>query len=280
MKTRYLLIAILIPLLLALTGCRPEPLTVMTWNIRYNNPGDGINAWPNRKNKVVSFIREVHPKILGMQEVLNGQLEDLAGGLPEYAWFGVGRDNGRTEGEYVPVFYQKDRFRFLTGDHFWLSDSPHTPGKLGWDAACTRMVTWLELYDNFLRDTLFVFNTHFDHMGVVAREMSADMLVHATDSLAGDHLTIITGDFNSETRDAPYKIITGDEFRDSRLVSQTDPAGPEYTFTGFDVKGKPGERIDYIYLRNAPPVENYVVRDDNDGKNYLSDHLPVIVQFR
>ncbi|MCX6227393.1 MAG: endonuclease/exonuclease/phosphatase family protein [Bacteroidia bacterium] len=256
-----------------------QPMTVLTWNIRNNNPGDGINAWPNRKEKVFAFIRKVNPQIIGMQEVLAGQMKDLAKSLPKYSWFGVGRDDGREAGEYVPVFYDKSRFRFLKGDHFWLSETPGKPGKPAWDAACTRMVTWVCMADLLLKDTLFVFNTHFDHIGVKARLMSAQILTHAVDSLTGNHAVIITGDFNSSDKDTPHEVIIEAGFKDSRAASITSPVGPVYTFTGFDITGKPGERIDFIYVKNTKPVQNYIVRDDSSNGFYLSDHLPVMVTY-
>lgn len=253
--------------------------TVICWNIRYNNPDDGINAWPNRKGKVIAFLKEVHPQVICLQEVLSGQLKDLASALPDYSRVGAGRDDGKEAGEYVPVFYRTDNFRLIKGSHFWLSETPDKPGRLGWDAACTRMVTWISLIDKTGGDTLFVFNTHFDHIGVKARLMSAKQLTEAVDSLAGNHAVIITGDFNSSTDDSPYQVITGAGFHDSRIVSKIAPAGPEYTFTGFDKSQAPGERIDFIFVRNTQPVQSYFVRDHGPDGVYLSDHLPVIVGF-
>lgn len=283
MKKQYLLLLLFtLPLAGPISAMGPEGepyLTVMTWNIRLNSPGDGVNAWPKRKDKVISFLQEINPPVLCMQEVLALQLEDLKKGLPQYSWFGAGRDDGKREGEYVPVFYLKERFNFLQGDNFWLSETPETPGKLGWDAVCPRMVTWIKLADRITGDTLFVFNTHFDHIGVKARLMSSKLLAHAADSIAGSHAAIISGDFNTTTKDAPYEVITGAGFSDSRTVSRTSPAGPEYTFTGFNIKGKPGDRIDFIYVRHTKPVQNYRVRDDSSDGYYLSDHLPVMVGF-
>ena len=149
---------------------------------------------------------------------------------------------------------------------------------MGWDAVCPRMVTWVALVERS-KDTLFVLNTHFDHIGVTARIMSAKLLVHAADSIAGSHAVVITGDFNATPSDTPYPIITGDGFKDSRIVSAKAPKGPEYTFTGFPTSGQPGNRIDFIYVRNTKPVKSYLVREDSFNGNYLSDHLPVIVGF-
>lgn len=252
--------------------------TIVTWNIRMASPGDGVNVWPNRKDKVSGFIKEVNPDIVCLQEVLNRQLIDLQYDLPDYKWIAAGREDGMKKGEAMAVFYRADRFDLLNYDHFWLSDQPHTPGLLGWDAACPRMVTWVCLRNRAAGDTLYVFNTHFDHMGTKAREMSATRIVGAADSLAGKHPTIITGDFNSTPKDLAYRTTIDGGFLDSRLVSASKPVGPEYTFTGFDISKAPGDRIDYILIRNIKKVNSYLVRTDHANGMYYSDHLPVIVK--
>jgi endonuclease/exonuclease/phosphatase family metal-dependent hydrolase len=182
------------------------------------------------------------------------------------------------KGEAMPVFYRADRYNLLEFDHFWLSGQPHIPGLLGWDAACPRMVTWVCLQDKSSGDTLFVFNSHFDHMGIKAREMSATRIVEAADSLAGKYPAIITGDFNSTPKDPAYLITVKAGFTDSRMASATTPVGPEYTFTGFDISKTPGDRIDYIFIRNIKKVNSYLVRTDHSNDMYYSDHLPVVVK--
>ena len=128
--------------------CASDPnIRVMSFNIRYNNPDDGIHAWDNRKENVVKLIRHYNPDVLGLQEALSGQISYLNDQLPDYHWIGVGRDDGETAGEYSPVFCKKDRFELIKSDYFWLSDTPEQPGSMGWDAACPRIVTWLQLYD-------------------------------------------------------------------------------------------------------------------------------------
>jgi endonuclease/exonuclease/phosphatase family metal-dependent hydrolase len=281
MKT--IILALIITLLSqgvsAQTASCKDYRAIVTWNIRFNNPADGVNAWPNRKDKVTGLLRDLKPGIICLQEVLKGQLEDLAGAFPEYGYVGVGRDDGKSAGEYVPVLFRKDCFELIRYDHFWLSSTPDKPGVLGWDAACARMVTWLSLLDKQTGDTLFVFNTHFDHVGKIAREMSAGMLAAAADSLAGSHHTFITGDFNSTPDDPAYLTVLKAGFQDSRLFSKSSPKGPDYTFTTFSTANKPGGRIDYIFTRNVKKIRNYLVRTDNDGTNYFSDHLPVTAGF-
>jgi len=264
--------------LLLLSVTATAQTTVVTWNIRMASPGDGINIWPNRKDKVSGLIKEVNPDIFCLQEVLHFQLIDIQYALPGYKWIAAGRDDGMKKGEAMPVFYRADQYNLLEFDHFWLSEQPHTPGLLGWDAACPRIVTWVCLQERSTGDTLFVFNSHFDHMGTKAREMSAAMIVEAADSLAGMYPVIITGDFNSTPKDIAYHTTVNGGFLDSRLGSATKPVGPEYTFTGFDMSKKPGDRIDYVFIRNIKKVNSYLVRTDQANGMYYSDHLPVVVK--
>ncbi|MDD4644516.1 MAG: endonuclease/exonuclease/phosphatase family protein [Bacteroidales bacterium] len=283
MKKSILLLSVI---LLSVTGsfAQPKPnrdpgLTVVTWNIRNNNKGDEHNSWPYRKANAFKLLKEINPQIFGMQEVFKNQYDDVLEAMPGYAGFGAGREDGKEKGEYVPLFYKTERFVFVKGDNFWLSETPDKPGVLGWDAVCPRMVSWIVLIDKVSKDTLFVFNTHFDHIGKTARLESSKLIIHAADSLAGKHPVIITGDFNTPPSETPYQVFTTSGFSDSRAVSQEKPVGPEYTFTGFDVKQKPGDRIDYVYIRNMRPVKRYIVREDNANGFYFSDHLPVVVKF-
>ncbi len=148
----------------------------MTFNIRVDVPSDSLNSWPYRKAKAASMIRFHQADIVGLQEALAGQLEDLAAGLPDYDWFGVGRDDGHDQGEFMAIFYLKKRFQVIKQSTFWLSETPQIPGK-GWDAACNRIVTWGEFKDNITGKVFYHFNTHFDHMGEIARQESAKLLL-------------------------------------------------------------------------------------------------------
>jgi endonuclease/exonuclease/phosphatase family metal-dependent hydrolase len=153
----------------------PHYLRVMTFNIRYDEPRDKENAWPNRKELVASMIRFHHADLVGLQEALKRQLDDLEKLLPEYAWVGVGRGDGKTEGEYSAILYRKIRFTYLASSTFWLSETPDV-ASMGWDAAYPRIVTWVKLKDNRTSKTFFHFNTHFDNRGVLAREESSKLL--------------------------------------------------------------------------------------------------------
>jgi endonuclease/exonuclease/phosphatase family metal-dependent hydrolase len=287
-STCFLLIRSLI-LLFCATVCafsiqaQKMSLNVLTYNIRLVNPGDAPNTWSGRKVNVFSIIRGAGPDVFGLQEALNEQVPDMEKAFPDYTRVGVGRDDGKTSGEFSPLFFNSLKFNLLSSGTFWLSQTPSVAGSRGWDAACNRVVSWVELNDRNSKSTFFVFCTHFDHMGEIARRNSAKLLLHAVDSLSGDNPAIVLGDFNASPESEPYRIITDKSdpkhLLDSREICK-NPEGPEYTFTGFKVTGKPGERIDYIFLKGINQVDSFFVNQQSNGEYYPSDHLPVSAGLR
>jgi endonuclease/exonuclease/phosphatase family metal-dependent hydrolase len=253
-------------------------VNVLTYNIRLANPDDAPNTWNARKQKVFAIIRESKPDIFGLQEPLHEQLQDMEYAFPDYQRVGVGRDDGKQAGEYSPLFFNEHKYKMLSSGTFWLSQTPSIPGSRGWDAACNRVVSWVQLKDYKEGEVFFVFCTHFDHLGEIARRNSAKLLLHVVDSLAGNRPVIVLGDFNSEPGSEPYQIITdksnSKHLIDSRSICKK-PVGPKYTFTGFKVGLQPGERIDYIFLKNKVKVLSFRVNNQNNGNFYPSDHLPV-----
>jgi len=255
-----------------------DPVTVVTWNMRYNNPDDGQNAWPNRKATFLKVLKDENPDVFGLQEALYGQVQDVEKAFPGFGRVGVGREDGKTRGEFSVIFYDTLKFRSISSGNFWLSQTPLVPGSMGWDAACTRIVTWTHLQPKNGGAGFFAFNTHFDHMGQVARRNSARLLLHAVDSLAGTHPAIITGDFNAEPESEPVGILTDKDnplhFTDSFGIAVTKDS-PLYTYTGFKAGEIKGEIIDYIFVRNILKVPGYSVNTYREGDYYPSDHLPV-----
>src|SRR6186713_1650250 len=148
----------------------------MSYNVRYDNAHDGKNKWEFRKDQVAAIIRRNLPDLIGTQEALHHQLENMNAALPEYAVFGAGRDDGKQMGEHVAIFYKKDRFELLDGGNFWLSETPYTPGSKGWDAADIRMVSWCKLKDKTGNKIFFIFNTHYDYKGVVSKQKSSVLI--------------------------------------------------------------------------------------------------------
>lgn len=258
-------------------------LVIMTYNIRFKNPADSMNAWPLRKDKLIRQIMEQQPAIFGLQEALTGQILDILQQMPSFAWVGVGRDDGKEAGEYTPIFYHTGRLTLKQSSTFWLSPTPKVPGSKGWDAACNRIVTWAEFTDKNTGKAFFVFNTHFDHMGVLARRNSTFLLMQAMDSLAGKLPVILTGDFNVPPNSDPIRILTARSkpwllVQDTRSLTN-NRFGPQISYVGFEVGKLPGELIDFIFVKHIRQVSWHKILDANDGKYYPSDHLPVVVKL-
>jgi endonuclease/exonuclease/phosphatase family metal-dependent hydrolase len=258
-------------------------LNVMTFNVRYNTAADSLNAWPNRKAMVASVIGFHQTDIVGVQEALAGQVRDLNSLLKGYEWFGVGRDDGKEAGEFSAVFYKTDRFQKLDGGNFWLSETPDKPGSMGWDAAYTRICTWLKLQDRVSGKTFCLFNTHFDHVGEIARQNSARLLREKIASLAGVSPVILCGDFNCASEDAPYRILTGSAadgliIKDAQKLSQAAPYGSDYSFNGFEDRVGEGI-IDFIFVpANVKVIRHGVISERWNGR-YPSDHFPVMAEI-
>ena len=248
-----------------------------TFNIRYDNPADSMNNWKYRKDAVADFVRSQNLDVVGMQEVLHNQLEDLKVRLPEYAEVGVGREDGKTKGEYSPLFFRKDRFELLDSNTFWLSQYPDSVGFIGWDGACTRIATWAKLKDRNSGKIVMAVNTHFDHVGTEARTKSALLIIDKIKEIVGSDPAVLTGDFNvSEQWDA-YKTITSNEFvmKDAFKIAEKKE-GVSYTFHNFGrIPAGSREKIDYIFVTPQIKVSDAFIPSETSGK-YLSDHNPHI----
>jgi endonuclease/exonuclease/phosphatase family metal-dependent hydrolase len=256
-----------------------QPLNVMTFNIRLNTSSDGENAWPYRKNKAISQILFYNVQILGVQEALHDQMMDLKEWLTDYSYVGVGRDDGKTAGEYSAIFYDSKRLKLLKTETFWLSEQPTVPGSKSWDAAITRIVTWAEFKDRKTKKKFFVFNTHFDHIGKTARAESAKIILQKVKEIAGKHPVIVTGDFNSTPLEDPYQIITDannpHRLTDSKTVCLTPHYGPTGTFNAFKDKETSDEPIDYIFVKGKVRVLRHGTISESWQGRFSSDHFPV-----
>ncbi|NLR62012.1 endonuclease/exonuclease/phosphatase family protein [Chitinophaga polysaccharea] len=259
------------------------PLKVMTFNIRYNNPDDGLNAWPHRKDKVASEVLFLGAHTLGVQEALNDQMQDLQQQLPQYKSIGVGRDDGKTKGEYSAIFYDTTRLQLLKSETFWLSETPTVAGKIGWDGACTRIVTWGKFKDKKTNKLFFHFNTHFDHMGKIARRESAKFLLQQVHHIAGNTPAIITGDFNAVPSDEPIQIIMNPNdplhLTDSKAISETPHFGPIGTFNGWQMAEREPQPIDYIFLKGKFQILKHASISPTWEGRYASDHFAVYTEL-
>lgn len=254
-------------------------IKVMTWNIRYNNPDDGENAWPLRMENVIDLVLEHSPDVVGMQEALLGQVNDIANHLPGYDWVGVGRDDGLNRGEYSPIFYKAQKYQLKEQGWFWLSETPEKPGK-GWDAALPRICTYVKLEDYETRKNFWVLNTHFDHVGEEARAESVRLIIDKIKEFnKKDKLPVIlTGDLNLTPDQDPIAYLQR-KLRDSKEKAEVEAPGPDGTFNGFDVNSSLENRIDYIFVNRKITVKSYGVLDQQYDGRYPSDHLPVLVDL-
>jgi endonuclease/exonuclease/phosphatase family metal-dependent hydrolase len=255
----------------------------MTFNIRFNNPGDGVNAWDNRKQKVADVIRFHKTDLVGVQEALIGQLNDLEKLLPDFAWGGVGRD-GENKGEFSAILYRKSRFKLLENNTFWLSETPEKIGSKGWDANLPRIVTWARFQDKQSKKKFYLFNTHFDHIGKIARAESAKLMISQIPKIAQKSQFVVTGDFNATEDTNVYRILTGKEeaqnfkFIDARYVSINGHFGGISTWNAFK-ELEPNRKIDYIFTgENVKVLEHGVLSDRWEGL-WASDHLPVLAEI-
>jgi endonuclease/exonuclease/phosphatase family metal-dependent hydrolase len=258
-----------------------QQMNIISFNIRLNNPNDGINAWPHRIEMVTGLLRFHEADIFGLQEALYGQIEDIKKGLPEYEWFGVGRDDGEKKGEFCPIFFKKSEFTLLNSGTFWLSETPEYPSK-GWDAALNRIVTWGHFQINISGKQFLVFNTHFDHIGKEARKNAAELIqLKIQERMKNKNLPVfLTGDLNL-TPDQEPVIQLKSYLYDAREISEEPPYGPVGTFNGFKLDADlTSRRIDYIFVRGDIRVLKYAALSDFKDLRFPSDHLPVYVKVQ
>jgi endonuclease/exonuclease/phosphatase family metal-dependent hydrolase len=253
-------------------------LKTATFNIRMATSADGINEWKYRVPLVEKTLQSENIDVIGFQEVLHTQLLDLQKILPDYAFYGVGREDFKEKGEYAAIFYKKDQFQLIEGNTFVLAADTNAVGVLGWDAACTRIVTWVLLEDLKTKERFYFFNTHFDHIGKIAQKNSADLLVQKAVQKATYYPVIITGDFNSTPTSEAYMTMTK-SFTDSKTISP-NIKGDSYTYQGF--KKVPIEQyclIDYIFVTSSIKIKLYKTVCPEENGVLLSDHNLVVVEM-
>jgi endonuclease/exonuclease/phosphatase family metal-dependent hydrolase len=268
------------------------PVRVMSFNIRYGTAQDGENHWDNRKEFLVETIREFDPDLLGTQETLAFQRDFIQSRISKYASFGVGREDGKDNGEMAALFYDQSRFEKLDGGHFWLSPTPEVVGSKGWDAALPRIATWVKLRDNMATATaapIFFLNAHFDHQGANARSQSARLIRERVTSLGSDCRVIITGDFNADANSGPYQSLFESDPSRPELIQLQDTyqttSSPHRdtstgTFSGFDAANTSGPRIDWIACSSQWQVrQSGIDRTQKEGQT-PSDHFAVTAVLR
>lgn len=265
-------------LLLLVTISVPCQTTLITYNLRYDNPGDGINCWADRREDVVRMIRYYQPDILGIQEGLVGQVHYLDSSLADYDFTGLGREDGATRGEFAAIFFNKERLRLLDTRTWWLSETPDTVS-VGWDAALERIVTYGKFLALSSGDTFYVFNTHFDHIGQIAREQSADLILQIIDRMGiWEKRIVVMGDLNAVPAEASIRRLSS-RLEDPWAKNDILRSGPEGTFNAFDTEAPVDRRIDYIFVKNVDAKACRHIADRRANGLWPSDHLPVMVQL-
>lgn len=270
-------IVALLVLSLTLFSCnKQETTSFMSFNIRYDNKNDKENWWGYRKNDVVAQIEDYHPDFLGIQEGLHHQIQFLDKQLPSYQFTGSGRDDGAQKGEYAAIFYKTQKFQLLESSIFWLSTTPDTVS-IGWDAALPRIATYGHFIDKSSKEHIHIFNTHFDHLGVLAREKSAKLILQKIIDLELEkEKLVVMGDLNALPEETPVTVLKGllkDSF--NLTSSKLDSAG---TFNGFKKDSISEKRIDYIFTLNLD-VKHYENIDKKRPNGlWVSDHMAVFIE--
>ena len=256
-----------------------QDLSVLTYNIKYDNPSDSLNNWNNRKEFLISQLNFFKPDVFGTQEALFNQLEDIENGLDQYAYIGLGRDFGDKRGEFSAVFYNTDEVELRNEATFWLSETPDKPSK-GWDAALNRICTYGLFRSRDEGKDFYVFNTHFDHMGDKARLESSKLILEKIEEINTQDLPVILmGDFNLEEDKEGIHIIKG-TLIDTHEAAGVNAFGPSGTFNGFEFDKPVTRKIDYIFTTpdDFNILKSGILSDSKDCR-YPSDHFPVYVEL-
>lgn len=255
-----------------------EPMKIMTYNLRFANERD-VHPWSQRRSLMIDMISTAEPAILGTQEGLRYQLDDITAGLPPwYAWVGQGRSVDRSD-EFCAVFYDARLLEVLDVTQRWLSTTPEVPGSLSW-GACPRILTAVSFRLRKTGDELLVINTHLDHMSVHARRFAADYLLNYVRTHARGRTTIVMGDFNTAARvSAVYRRLCDTPLVDTFEVSLL-PGVDGPTFNNYQSPPRVGHRIDWILVSPEVHVETSCVNTRAIDGQYASDHMPVEATIR
>jgi endonuclease/exonuclease/phosphatase family metal-dependent hydrolase len=270
----------------SLVATREQPrgqLAVMTFNIRYGTANDAENSWPNRREFLFDVMRDANADLVGLQEALDGQMQELLAALPQYAAVGVGRDDGLRRGEFAAILYRRDRFAVSDAGTFWFSDTPEVIASKTWGNSITRICTWARLVD---RDgaAFWLHNLHLDHQSQPSRERSAALLLERiTSRRLREEPVIVTGDFNAGEDNPVMTRLTRPSGGDAPFVDTFRVRHPGEKVVGtansFKFGAVEGDKIDYILVQPGTEVlDAAIVRTSRDGR-YPSDHFPVTARI-
>lgn len=261
----------------------------MTFNIRYGTADDGENSWPNRRDLVFEIFRQHRPDVVGLQEALRFQIDEIRQEFPEYGEVGVGRDDGKTAGEYSAILYLRNRFQISEEETFWFSDTPDQPGSKHWGNEIPRICTWASLTEKRSQRAFYIYNVHLDHMSQPSREKSTTKLSEQIAQRTHRDPVVVTGDFNADEDNPAISLLGEDNFSAAdnsiaspRLIDTFRAVNPEadsvrtfHAFSGDVI----GEKIDYVFVQpDAQVIFAEIIRYQKDGR-YPSDHFPVVAKI-
>ncbi|EOR95925.1 endonuclease/exonuclease/phosphatase family protein [Arcticibacter svalbardensis MN12-7] len=256
-------------------GSHAQSITVGTFNIRYDNQGDTGNLWVNRAPVVANLIRFHGFDVLGIQEGLKNQIDDISAALPEFARYGIGREDGKDAGEHSAIYYRKDKFNLLNKGDFWLSETPDVPG-LGWDATCcNRICSWVYLQDIKSKKTFYMFNVHFDHQGVIARMESAKLILKKIKEIAKNEPVLFTGDLNGDRSSKWYQILANSGILQDVHTKVKYPYENNTSLSSFKTPRGMGV-IDHIFMTKQFTAIKWGILTDTYFGKFPSDHFPVL----
>jgi endonuclease/exonuclease/phosphatase family metal-dependent hydrolase len=252
----------------------------MTFNIRYATPTDGENQWENRKEHVAETIVYYEADICGLQEATEPQVHYLAKTLSNYKWVGVGRDDGKSGGEFSPIFYNTAMLELEKWETVWLSKTPKVPSK-DWDAALPRIATIAHFKRKMDGKKFIAINTHYDHMGEVARVESSKLLLKNIETLQkGGAKVILMGDFNSTPLALPISTVTDSFLLNTMELSNTPHFGPVDSFTGFKSTERENSQIDHIFVTKEIEVLKHATISQTWNGKFASDHHAILAKLR
>lgn len=277
---RKILFALAAVAAFAVAGCTSvageQDIRVISYNIRYMNDKDGDNSWKFRKQASINMVNEEQPTVFGLQEAVKAQVDFLQENLPDYAYYGVGRNDGKESGEFMAIFYKKEAVELLDHGTFWLAATPDTPTK-GWDGQCFRTCTWTIFKCKDTGKQFAFLNTHLDHKGKVAQQEGMKTIVNKIGELVPKDMPVfLSGDFNTRTDNPIYEPLKAIMADSRELATETDHRG---TYTGWKVRETPVV-VDHIFVRGVEVDKFQVLCDKNYGAPYISDHYPVMTTAR
>jgi endonuclease/exonuclease/phosphatase family metal-dependent hydrolase len=273
-------------------GDRSNIIRLMTFNILVDKRTDAPFSWESRRKQIVNLLKYYNPDIFCIQEALEHQKTYLQDFFPDYECYGVGRNDGKADGEQVPIFHRKEMFKLKAEGHFWLSETPHVAGSIGWDAKRSRTVVWKQLLHEASDQCLLIANTHYDHKGMQANINSAGIIDSELAQVYANSPAFLCGDFNSDEQSPAYKQILSLGFKDAAAGEEVLCYGLPFTYHRFMMDeyktnlaplqqehDRIFRAIDHVFQRGGIRILRYGNLSDNELDIYPSDHFPVLCDF-